>query len=121
MPYIQTVASKLITVVETPTYLRDATKLLTEAERTAVVDAVAAGPAEGVVIVGSGGVRKLRIGLQGRGKRGGARVIYFYHNVALPVFLLALFAKNERDDLSAGEVAEMAKFVKALVRNYGAR
>jgi hypothetical protein len=90
---------------------------LTEAECTAVVDAVATDPAEGVVIVGSGGVRKLRIALRGRGKRGGARVIYFYHNAALPVFLLALFAKNERDNLSAGEVAEMAKFVKALIRD----
>ncbi|HEX3971938.1 MAG TPA: type II toxin-antitoxin system RelE/ParE family toxin [Stellaceae bacterium] len=114
-------ASKLITVVETPTYLRDATKLLTEAERAAVVDTIAANPAAGVVIVGSGGVRKLRIALQGRGKRGGARVIYFYHGVALPVFLLALFAKNERDNLSEGEIGEMAKFVKALIRNYGAR
>lgn len=114
-------ASKLITVVETPTYLRDATKLLTEAERAAVIDTVAANPAGGAVIVGSGGVRKLRIALQGRGKRSGARVIYFYHNVALPVFLLALFAKNERDNLSEGEIAEMAKFVKSLVRNYGVR
>lgn len=110
-----------MTVIEMPNYLREANKLLTEEERMDVVDLVAADPECGAVIVGSGGVRKVRIAVGGRGKRGGARVIYFYHNATLPVFLLALFAKNERDNLTDAEVAAMAKFVKASVRNYGAR
>jgi hypothetical protein len=62
------------TVVETPPYLAVAERLLGEDERTAIVDAVANDPRCGVVIPGTGGVRKLRVATSGRGKRGGARV-----------------------------------------------
>lgn len=57
-------------------------------------------PTAGVVIPGAGGVGKLRWGLEGRGKRGGARVIYFYHDRDMPLFLLEAHAKNEQDNLS---------------------
>jgi hypothetical protein len=54
----------------------------------------------GDLVQGTGGIRKLRWGLEGRGKRGGARVIYFYHDDAMPLFALTAYAKNERADLS---------------------
>jgi hypothetical protein len=64
------------TVVETPSYLADAERLFSPEERTAIVDRLAADPTCGVVIPGSGGIRKVRFGFGARGKSGGARVIY---------------------------------------------
>lgn len=54
---------------------------MSEEERTAVVNALAATPDAGVLIKGTGGLRKLRIPLAGRGKRGGARVIYWFRGL----------------------------------------
>jgi hypothetical protein len=65
-------------------------------EQKAVVDRLAADPTCGMVIPGSGGVRKVRFGFGGRGKSGGARIIYFFSGEDLPVFVLAAFAKNEK-------------------------
>lgn len=65
-----------ITVVETPGYLADARRILTEAERDAVVDTVAENPECGVILQGTGGVRKVRVPAKGHGKSGGARVVY---------------------------------------------
>jgi hypothetical protein len=81
------------TVVETPPYLADAERLFSAEERETIVDIVSAEPRSGVVIPGTGGVRKLRVAASGRGKRGGARVIYLFGGDDVPVFLLALFAK----------------------------
>ena len=65
-----------ITVVETPEFLSVMRKLMTEEQRTVLVDYLAYNPTAGDLIQGTGGVRKLRWGLEERGKRGGARVIY---------------------------------------------
>ena len=113
-------AGALITIVETASFLRDAEKLLSENERREVVDLLAADPQCGDVIPAGGGIRKVRFALAGRGKRGGARVIYFFHNRDMPVFVLALFAKNERSDLSRAEIDALAKAMKTLVKQYGA-
>jgi hypothetical protein len=94
--------------------------MMTEDERSAVVDLVAADPECGDRIPEGGGIRKVRVGLGGRGKRGGARVIYFYHHDRMPVFLLTAFAKNERVDLARTEIHELAKAVKAIAKSYGA-
>ncbi len=64
-----------VTVVETPEFLAATRKLMPEEERSLLVDYLAHNPQEGDLIPGAGGVRKLRWGLEGRGKRGGARVI----------------------------------------------
>jgi hypothetical protein len=65
----------------------------------------------------TGGIRKMRWVLPGRGKRGGARVVYYYHNDSLPVFLLAAYGKNEKADLSKAERNTMARLVPALIQN----
>jgi len=83
------------TVVETPPYLADAERLFSAEERETVVDIVSVEPRSGVVIPSTGGLRKLRVAASGRGKRGAARVIYLFGGEDVPVFLLALFAKNE--------------------------
>lgn len=105
-------------VVETPPYLADADRLFTAEERAAIVDRVAINPRCGVVIPGSGGIRKLRFGFGGRGKRGGARVIYLFGGDDVPVFLLAAFAKNEKADLTAAERQALSKQVTKMLSDY---
>jgi hypothetical protein len=78
---------------------------------------IAQDPECGVIMKETGGLRKVRLALDGRGKSGGARVVYFFHNVAMPVYLLAIFAKNEKDNLSAAEKAALRKFVKDTVKD----
>lgn len=73
------------------------------------------------MIPGSGGVRKLRWSLEGRGKRGGAKIVYFFHSSRLPLFLLTAFAKNERADLSQADRDSLRKLTKLLVDTYGSR
>lgn len=77
-----------VTVVETPEFLSATRKQMSDAERALLVDYLAYNPAAGDLIQGTGGVRKLRWALEGRGKSGGARVIYFYHDAGMPIFAL---------------------------------
>jgi hypothetical protein len=104
----------LITVAEMPEYIRRATKLLSQSERNDVVDYVAATPKAGDLIQGTGGVRKLRWARSGRGKSGSVRVVYYSHSEALPLYLLTVFGKGERADLSQAERNELAKLAQVL-------
>jgi hypothetical protein len=106
------------TVVETPPYLADAERVFSEDERAAIVDTVSDDPLSGVVIPGTGGVRKLRVAASGRGKRGGARIIYLFGGDDIPVFLLAAFAKNERADLTQKERNELRKITAEMLADY---
>jgi hypothetical protein len=106
------------TVVETVPYLAQAQRLFDEEEQASIVDEVSADPHCGVVIPGTGGVRKIRVPASGRGKSGGARVIYLFGGESAPVFLLAAFAKNEKSDLSKAERNALAKLSADLVRTY---
>lgn len=108
-------------VVETPRFLADAARLFTDEERETVVNQVAADPRCGVVISGGESIRKVRVGFGGRGKRGGARVMYIFGGADVPVFLLAAFAKNEKDDLTRSELAAMAKAVNIILADYRRR
>lgn len=110
-----------LTVVETPEFLSATRKLMDEAERALLVDYLAHNPTAGDLIVGTGGVRKLRWRLEGRGKRGGARIIYFYHNGGLPLFALTAYAKNERADLSQDDINDFLRLTKLLVNGYERR
>jgi len=105
----------LMTVAELPEYQRRAEKLLSEDERHNIVSYLAAFPKDGDLIRSTGGVRKLRWGRGGRGKSGGVRVIYYFHSEHMPLYLLTLFAKNERADLSRAERNELARLVDILV------
>ncbi len=105
----------MLTVAEVPEYIRRAEKLLTEEERREIVDYLAANPKAGDIMEGTGGVRKLRWGRQGRGKSGGVRVIYYVHSDLMPLYLLTVFAKNERANLSKAERNELAGLVDILV------
>ena len=106
------------TVAETPEYLRRCDKLLTEGERRDVVDYLAAHPKAGDLMEGTGGVRKIRWARAGRGKSGGVRIIYYVHSEAMPLYLLTVFAKNERANLSKAERNDMAEMVELLVDHW---
>ena len=101
--------------METHEFLRVTKKLMDDVERAELVLYLAYNPTVGDVIPGSGGVRKLRWGLEGRGKRGGARVIYFFHDMEMPLLLLKVYAKNEQEDLSQDQLKKMQQFTKQMV------
>ena len=109
------------TVVETPAFLADAERLFTRQERDALVDMIAKDPECGVLVPGAGGIRKVRFGFGGRGKRGGARVIYLFGGRDIPLFLLAAFAKNEQADLSGAERSALSRQVDAMVSRHRRR
>lgn len=106
------------TVVETPSCLADAERLFSPEERRAIVDRLAADPTCGVVIPGSGGIRKVRFGFGARGKSGGARIIYLFSGASLPVFILAVFAKNEKANLSMAERNALARMIADMIEDY---
>lgn len=107
-----------IAVVEMPEFLAAVRKLMDEAERSDLVDFLAWNPKAGDVIPGSGGVRKIRWALEGRGKRGGARVIYFHHNAGMPLFLLTAYAKNEQADLTQQDRNDLKRLTAILVETF---
>jgi mRNA-degrading endonuclease RelE of RelBE toxin-antitoxin system len=107
------VRTELITVAETPTFMRQAESVWRDDEREAFVDFIARNPEAGDVIPETGGVRKVRWGGQGRGKRGGTRVIYFFHDRDAPIYLLMVYAKGARENISPE--------AKKLVREFATR
>ena len=110
-----------MTVVETPGFLRDAAAVLSDQETTEVVSFLAANPEAGDIMPETGGARKLRWRAPGRGKRGGSRVIYYYHDASIPLFLLNVFAKNEKANLTKAERKEMKGLLPRLVAGYRRR
>jgi len=107
------------TVVETPTYLKAASSLFTEAQRAAIVTAIASDPEAGDVMPGTGGYRKRRFGRSGIGKRCGARVVYLYGGVDFPIFLITAYAKAEKGNLSKAEQNALAKMAGSFFADYG--
>jgi len=108
----------LCTVAETQEYIREAEKLLSQDERRDLISYLAAHPRAGDLIQGTGGLRKLRWGRGGRGKSGGVRVVYYVHSEAMPLYLLTLFAKGERANLSKAERNDLADLVGVLVSTW---
>jgi len=102
-------------IAELPSYIRLAAKLLSEDERRDVIDCLAAHPTAGALMEETGGVRKLRWGRGGQGKSGGVRIIYYVHDEQMPLYLLTLFAKGDKANLSKAERNELAKLVNVLV------
>ena len=107
------------TVVETGSYMKAARDAgMSPQEMEAVVTLVAENPLGGAQIAGTGGCRKLRVPKSGRGKSGGYRVISFYTGQAFPAFLLTVFAKNEKDNLTRAERNALMALTKDLVSKY---
>ena len=109
------------TIAELQNYIRVADKLLDEEERQDILDYLAEHPKAGSLMVGTGGVRKLKWGRGAQGKSGGVRVIYYFHNELIPVYLLAMFAKNEQENLTKAERKELSKLTTLLVQTWEKR
>jgi mRNA-degrading endonuclease RelE of RelBE toxin-antitoxin system len=103
-----------ITVAETQLFVRQADDVWSEEERFEFVDFIAINPEAGDVISETGGVRKIRWTRRGSGKRGGVRVIYFYHDEEAPLYLLMVYAKGEKEDLRPDEKRAVAKLTATL-------
>jgi hypothetical protein len=102
-------------IAELPTYTRLADKLLSTQERQDLIDYLAEHPKAGDVMEGTGGVRKLRWRRGDQGKSGGVRVIYYYHDDLMPLYLLTLFAKGDKANLTKAERNDLAGLVDVLV------
>lgn len=71
-------------------------------------------PDRGDLVKGGGGIRKLRYAAQGRGKSGGVRVIYYWLTEQHQIYMLVMYPKSQKDNLSDRETAILAQLVKAL-------
>jgi hypothetical protein len=110
-----------VSVIELPGYRRRADELLSGDEQDAIVDLIAYEPTCGDLIPGTGGLRKVRVGRGGSGKRGGARVIYYFYNASFPALLVAIYAKNEKADVSAQEKRKFTALVKEITAQWQRR
>ena len=103
------------TVIETPAYLASAREVgLTEEERDEIVSYLARQPDSGDLMPGTGGARKLRFAGRSKGKSGGYRVITFFADEEIPVFLLDIYGKGSRANPSQAARNELRKMLTAL-------
>ncbi len=109
----------MLTIAELPEFRRNAASLLSATAFERLVKHLAKHPGAGVLIPGTGGIRKLRWAREGMGKSGGVRVIYYFHDERIPLYLLTVFGKNQKDTLSKAEANELSKFVTRLIKNAG--
>ena len=112
---------RVITVAETTPFQRKAATLLSTEERDDLIAYVSEHPSTGDLIQGTGGIRKIRWARGNKGKSGGVRVIYYYHSEIMPLYLLAIFGKNEKANVSAEEKHLLSSMVKELVAYWRSR
>ncbi len=107
------------TVVELPEFIKCAKKLgLSDEERETIVDLIASDPEAGDEISGTGGMRKLRIARKDKGKSGGYRVITFFTGVDIPVFLVTIYGKNQKANITGAEKSIMKAFANSIIEIY---
>jgi len=100
--------------VETPVFTRLVTEALNDAEYAAFQQSLADRPDAGSVVEGGAGIRKVRWAMHGTGKRGGLRVIYYWRTAEDQIYLLYLFSKNARSDLTQAQIRQLAEAARAL-------
>jgi mRNA-degrading endonuclease RelE of RelBE toxin-antitoxin system len=104
----------MIAVVETDEFLTDVKGVLSEDEHDALILYLAHHPEVGDLIPETGGLRKLRWAARSKGRRGGSRVIYYFHSLDVPLFLMAIFAKNVQTDLEPRQKKALVRQLSAL-------
>ena len=105
----------MITVAETEAFQKKISKLLSTEEKENLISYLSEHQKAGDLIQGTGGIRKLRWAKGAKGKSGGVRIIYFFHSEIMPLYLLAVFGKNEKANITAEEKNSLSKGVKELV------
>ena len=107
------------TVIETPEYLQDAKDAgLSGDAMAAIIQIIASDPKVGDVMVGTGGARKLRFAASGKGKRGGVRTVHYFGGDDVPVFMLAVIKKGDRDNLSKAECNALRRELQGIADAY---
>lgn len=105
------------TVVETPEFIKRADTIgMTKQDREDLITVLAGNPDAGIAL--GGGLRKIRVARQGGGKSGGYRVLYFYRVSDIPIFLLTVFAKNEKANISQSEKADLIELCDLIAETY---
>ena len=108
------------TIVETPEFTRQSKQLrISDEELDFIKTFIGLNPSSGNVVRGSGGARKVRIPLRGRGKSGGFRVITFYSGRNIPVFLIDICSKREQEDITGARKNAIRNAVRAILNSYG--
>ena len=106
-------------VIETPTYLRSAKAAgMASEEMAGAIELVSRHPQIGDLIEGTGGARKVRLAGRGKGKSGGYRVITYYADEDTPVFMLDVYSKGEKANLTKAERNEFRAILSALSGEY---
>jgi hypothetical protein len=113
--------SYYISISEMQMFIDDASRIFTNDEYENLVLFLANHPDAGEIIPATGGVRKVRWPARGQGKRGGARVIYYFRDLNVPVYLLAVYAKGEKINLTQAEKKAMRRTVDKIVEASMAR
>ncbi len=104
----------MLTVAETPTFTKQAEALFDDEEKQELITFLSQNPLSGDLVPGTGGVRKVRFAASGRGKRGGARLIYYYLDDSLPLYALLVYPKNAKVDLTQDDKRAASTLVAAL-------
>ncbi len=100
--------------IETPTFTRLITTLLSDDEYAGLQAELAVDPERGDLIRGGGGIRKIRYAIKGRGKSGGIRAIYYWVRSDNQILMLVAYPKSQKDNLTATETAILRRLVKEL-------
>ncbi len=108
--------SDILVIIETSIFTRQVLALLTDEEYSRLQMALVLHPDMGAIIPGSGGLRKVRWAVEGRGKRGGVRVIYYWAIIHDKILLLYLYAKNEQDDLTPDQLKVLRRIIEEEYR-----
>ncbi|GHT89780.1 hypothetical protein AGMMS49545_01000 [Betaproteobacteria bacterium] len=100
--------------IETPVFTRLMTRLMSDDEYSELQQTLVDNPEAGDIIKAGGGIRKVRFALEGRGKSGGVRVIYYWRKNAYEIYLLLIYPKSKKDNLTDKEVDVLRKIVQEL-------
>lgn len=104
--------------VETPVFTASLRRLLDDEQYRALQLALVLRPDQGRLIPGSGGLRKLRWGSKGRGKRGGVRIVYYWAVGENVCFMLYIYAKNEQGDLTTAQMRVLVRMVRKEFKEF---
>lgn len=104
----------MITIIEFAGFLSQVGSSISPDERDEFITYIAKNPEVGAIIPGTGGVRKVRWGTKDKGKSGGVRIIYYFYDESAPIFLLTVYGKGEKENLSPEQKKQIAALVQVL-------